>query len=223
MQISFRPRNMYRPYFEAAARFLESRGVHCSIHNGRELSVSQLADLPGSLGVPLPQDLLLYLRELGDGFRIQWELPECGDLVSFGLSFLDDIKDERAWIHQQLIETRDSMVSGILKEAIRRQHWLPIMGIGEGGYEFCVDAATEPASVWYYESEWQSNPEQWHFCLAPSLRELVRMWSRYCFSDPLANGRPVGMTIVARELKGEFDWESFRFDPRFDRGTTDTE
>lgn len=209
---------MYRVYFEAAIRFLETKGIACELYEGRRLSESELAELPQTIGTRIPQDLYAYLRELGDGFSIQWELPNSSDLVCFGLSFLDDIQQEFAWLQNQLREIADNGRAEIAEEAKRRMNWLPVIGIGEGGYEFCLDTMTESAAVHYYESQWPNNQAVWQSSIGRSLKNLIREWSRYCFSPPIINGVYISMTIVAGNLDRQFDWAPSRFNAQFDRG-----
>src|SRR5215218_2583311 len=140
---------MFRPYFEAAAKFLKSQGVSCGIYEGRKLSDLKLAALPMELGLHIPHDLTAYWRELGDGFSIQWELPKNGGLVCFALSFLEDIQQEHLWLQEQLREVCDTQPDETAGEARRRLNWLPIIGIGEGGNEWCLDTCTEPAAIRY--------------------------------------------------------------------------
>jgi hypothetical protein len=169
----------------------------------------------------IPEELAAYLQELGDGFSIQWEMPDTGDLVSFGLSSLEDTLQEHPWHLQQLreiCETQKGEGNEIAQEARRRMDWIPIIGIGEGGYYFCLD--THKQFIRYHESYWQHNPAVWQSSLAPSLLDLVRNWSRFCFSEPILDGSNVSMTIFAGRLKGQFDWAPSCFDARFDRQTT---
>ncbi|QIF03197.1 SMI1/KNR4 family protein [Roseimicrobium sp. ORNL1] len=213
---------MYLPYFDAASRFLEKSGIPSEIHNGRQLAEHELKDLSSCLGLEIPGDLAVYLQELGDGFSMQWELAGSGDLVSFGLSPLVDIQDEGLWIQQQMRETLTTHAEDaeIVREAKRRMHWIPIMGIGEGGQEFCLD--TSDGSVRFHQSYWKDHRNDWLFGLAPSLRDLVTNWSRYCFSDPITNdGAHINMTILAERIQGEFDWASKHFHPAYlrDAGT----
>jgi hypothetical protein len=212
---------MYRRYFEAAAQFLESLGIPHGLYEGRKLAESELEALAGSLGVNIPVQLSDYLRELGDGFDFQWEHPAGGELFDFGLSTIEDIRGERSWLREQLREVSQRETNDLVEEAHRRSYWLPIIGIGEGGYEFCLDTRIEPAPVCYYESHWQTNRAVWQSSLAGSLLELVREWSRFCFSQPMIDGAFVDLTIIAGKLNGKFSWAPSYFDPHFDRGTAE--
>jgi len=214
---------MYRPYFESSARFLRQKGISAELYDGRPVSESELTMLSDTLGVAVPDELLGFLRELGDGFKFQWDLPSNGDLMSFGLSFLDDIIREREWIPQDLREVAANGPANVAEEAMRRLGWLPVMGVGDGGYEFCLDTSLHPAPVSYYVTYWKDCPETWKVITADSLPDLVRNWSRYCFSDPPVGGGHVSLTQIAEELDQNFDWAPSHFDPQFDRGTSDVD
>ena len=212
---------MYRPYFESAAKFLGNQGIECGIFEGRKISELDLHELSQNFGAKIPTDLSDYLQELGDGFSLQWKLPGGDNQFFFGLSFLEDIKQELTWMQEQLRKAISEQRADITEEASRRLSWLPIIGIGEGGHVFCIDASFEPAPIRYHECYWESNHAIWQSAIASSLHNLVQNWSLFCFSEPVINGSHISMAVLAGKLNRMFDWERSHFKSQFDRGTTE--
>jgi len=217
---------MYRPHFEAAARFVRSLGLECSLVERDPLSPAAIDALGARLGGSVPDELAAYLAELGDGSSIQWELGDWradGRSFTAGLSFIDDIANAHVSMQEDLTQVATSVNTpdALREEARRRLAWVPMMGVGGGGYIFCLDPTASSHRIRYYDIRWTGYPPQvWHASIGDSLLDLVRHWSRFCFSDPIStDGAHISFFILADRLPGPFDWDPKNFATRFDRGT----
>ena len=173
----------------------------------------------------MPSELAEYLNELGDGFAIEWETAE-GNRFNCGLSFIEDIASAYSGMQKDLqrlaSDESGSTPDAVRQEARRRLAWVPIMGVGEGGYMFCLDTAATANRVTYFDIRWVSHTaDHWRSSFGDSLLDLICQWGRFCFSDPVtATGEYVSLPILADRLAGPFDWHPSNFLARFDRGTT---
>lgn len=208
----------FSPIFKSVKEFLESNNIACELCYGRKISDVEFDGLSRTIKTEIPIDLSRYLKELGDGFSIQWEHPNGGELVCFGLSPLEDILPEYIWVQEHIREISAKCSHEIRAEGQLGIGWLPIIGIGEGGAEFCMDTRKDPSPICYYNSSW--NCENGHFnkMIAKSLYDLIERWGRYCFSPPLFNNSNVNLSIIASKFDGDFNWSSSWFNAEFDLG-----
>jgi hypothetical protein len=212
---------MFAEYFEAAARHLRSIGRTPLIRVGDALTNEHLAQVERVIAQPIPVDLRSYLCEMGDKYSFSPDENQNG----FGLGFLEDYRFQIPGFPESLQEEavlercRRNAPELVQRELARRKKWFPFYNFGCGRYLFCLDLSETPAPVRYYECVYWPNdsPEEWDFRLADSLLEFVRQWSRYCFSD--SNGTT--LINVAMHATGRFDWAPSRFNPLYDRATTE--
>lgn len=217
--------------FDKVAEFLATRGAHVERSDGRRLSGSELAELENALGLRLPAEYRKYLTDLGDRFRFQynwtWAPDKDSELFHWGLSSIEDVQAER----EATKEILDSVVSGHgddygvkingpedIERARKRLQWLPIYGIGDGGYVFSLDTSETPAPIRYQDVHYESTaPIESAMIVATSLTDWIHQWSRYCFSDPAPTGKPYSFTTFASSRPGLFDWAPQNFLPTLNR------
>lgn len=219
----------FKKYFYAAHDHLKAIGLAPEIRSGQRLLVQDVKDLESELGRPLPQELTEYFLELGDGFAFlcghpkrmlvaYWGIPPLAEMLSCWSCIHDEAvsvsKGENDYVHDGTEECR--------REASKRLHWLPIENLS--GTYICIDMACHPSPIRYHNKYWAVGTgasEGNSMILAPSLRDYIRMWSRFCFSEPVIDGHPLGLGSYVDGKEGVFDWDPSRFSPRYDRGTTE--
>jgi hypothetical protein len=212
---------MFAEYFKAAERHLRAIERTPSIDHGRPVSEAQLDEIEGIIGRAIPSELRLFFREMGDGYSFKPDEEQEGFMVGL----LSDYRYKLADFAEVLREeappgaNRTHPAEVVAHELARREQWFPFYNFGGGGYMFCLDLNTSPAPVRYYERcYWPTDSiDHWELRMADSLLDFVRQWSRFCFSDAK------GATLInlALSARGRFDWDSSRFEPIYDRGTTD--
>lgn len=212
---------MFAEYFVAAARHLESVGFKPDIRIGNPVSSEQLDETERMIGRAIPTELRAYFLEMSDdycfspdGKQFGFEIGCYGDYEFKVAGFSERLREEAP-----LEANRNHTAEEVGQELVRREKWFPFYNFGGGGYMFCLDLNESPPPVRYYERcYWPRNStDHWNLKMADSFHDFIRQWSRYCFAD--ANG--VSLINVAMKARGVFDWSPSRFNPIFDRGTTD--
>lgn len=212
---------MFAELFNAAERHLKSIGITPEIQMGRPVSAQHLDEVERAIGQPIPVELRDYLREMGDGHRFS---PD-EDQEGFMIGWLGDYRYKVAgFVHALREEAAPERCHRNSHEVVehqlaRRERWFPFYNFGGGGYMFCLDLNESEHPIRYYERVYWPNdsPEEWEFKLADSLLDFVRRWSRFCFSP--ADGTT--LINLAMNAKGRFDWSPSRFNPTYDRGSTE--
>ncbi|MES2709201.1 MAG: SMI1/KNR4 family protein [Verrucomicrobiota bacterium] len=217
----------YRGYFDKACGHLVKIGIEPAIREGRPVSEEELTLMEQRIQFPLPDELKAYLAELGDGFSLSYSAePITGkpeDVFWWCISFLSDIEgDFQAIRHDMLFNANGGghscKTEACIEESRRRLNWIPIFGIGGGGYTFCIDAGAGGA-IRYHDIRMGD-----HYFpsvhLADGLDDWMRNWSRYCFSQPHEKHEGGGghcfLESYCWEMDGRFDWSPSRFRPEFD-------
>lgn len=101
-----------------------------------------------------------------------------------------------------------------LNECRRRRRWLPISGIGGGGYTLNIDCNTDNGCIRYNDIRRSGDTNSTY--LADTLESWMANWSRYTFSDPIySNGLQGYISSLCYSISGEFPWSDFSFLPQF--------
>ena len=212
---------MFTEFIAAAEKHARSIGKTPEIRVGRPVSDEDLDEVERTIGRQIPGELRTYFRELGDGYSFSPAEDQNGFMIGWlgdyrykVRGFVDALRFEAG--PEQSYRNSPEIVA---RELARRERWFPFSNFGEGGYMFCLDLNEAPAPIAYYERVWWPNDpiETWEFRAADSLLEMVRQWSRHCFSNV------DGYTLIAYASGacGRFDWAPSHFDPVYDRGTTE--
>lgn len=212
---------MFAEFFHAAEKHLRSVGKVPDLSVGVSVSEEQLNEVACLIDRPIPNELRTFLREMGDmygfspseeqsGFRIGYLDDYQYSVAGFAESLREEAPPERCRVHAPEV---------VAAELKRREQWFPFYNFGGGGHMLCLDLNEVPSPVRNYECVyWPNDPiETWSFQLADSLIDFVRQWSRFCFAE----AKGVTLINLAMGASGRFDWSPSRFDPIYDRGTTD--
>jgi SMI1 / KNR4 family (SUKH-1) len=220
----------YNSIFDDVSQFLAERGVSVVRSDGELLSPSEISEFEAELGLRLPQDLKRYLSEVGDGFSIQYEWPsEYGiELFDWSIAPMEEVlaeRDEAKEILEAIIsgEGSDFGFEDVSPEQIaaarQRLGWLPLYGLGEGGYVFALDSSNEPPPIRFFDIHYGAvAPVSSSLILAPSFTDWIRNWSRFCFSKPAPSGKPYEFSTFAESRSGLFNWAPENFLAALDRG-----
>jgi SMI1 / KNR4 family (SUKH-1) len=219
----------FNTLFDDVSQFLAERGITVDRCDGDILSSSAISEFEAELGLRLPTELRQYLTEVGDGFSLQyeWQTEHGTDLFDWSISPIEDILAEREEAKDILEAITDGNgsdygfedVSPEQIEAARlRLAWLPVHGVGDGGYVFAMDSSSEPAPIRFFDIHYGAvTPVASSLILAPSLTQWVRSWSRFCFSKPAPGGKPYEFATFAASRSGLFDWAPENFLSALDR------
>jgi SMI1 / KNR4 family (SUKH-1) len=211
---------MFREYFNAAEEYLNSIGKSPVIRAGQPVSETQLNEVERIIGRPIPTELRIYFREMGDGYSFSPAQDQEGLMIGWlgdyrykVAGFVDAIREEVA-----LAGICRNAPEVVARELLRRERWFPFYNFGGGGYMFCIDLNESPSPICYYERVYWPNdsPDTWGFRAADSFLDMVRQWSRFCFADMMNDN----LINFASGASGRFDWAPSRFDVTYDRGTT---
>ena len=215
----------YQEYTEIASLHLRKIGVEPDISSGSPLTEKDLESAEDEMGVSLPAELREYLMEMGDGFQFGYSAEDItgngDDFFFWGIDSLRDIVSD----YQSMREEMERNAGGegdycdseeCKEESRRRMNWVPVSGIGGGGYTLCVDANEGRGDIRFHDIRMGDD----HFPsirLASSIHDWMAKWCRFCFSQPLWDGTDKHAELVSYcwEKDGTFDWDPSKFRTNF--------
>lgn len=222
------PKNMsFRSHIEIACKHLEKLGIAPQIREGTPVTEEQLVEAERVMQITLPAELRRYLKEMGDGFQLWysaepvtrnrknefcWMIDWLGDIVRVRHGMREDLT-------RNIAGESDSCVTDECKaESLKRMNWIPIFGIGGGGYTFCIDGNEGHGEIRYHDVR-MSDGHYPSVFLATSIDDWMAKWSRFCFSEPLWDGTDEHgfLESYCWEMEGTFDWAASKFRKEFDR------
>ena len=176
--------------------------------------------------ITLPSELCRYWKEMGDGFQLWYSAePITGntdDQFWWTIDCLGDIIGDYQGIRDQMARNINGEGDFCLTEQCQaesriRINWIPIFGIGGGGYTFCIDANEGHGEIRFHDIR-MSDGDLSSICLAASIDDWMTKWSRFCFSQPLWDGtdRHGFLESYCWGREGNFDWNSSKFRANFD-------
>jgi SMI1 / KNR4 family (SUKH-1) len=212
-------------HINEACEHLRSIGIAPEIHDGEAVDDARICEIEKQLQFSLPRELRLYLLEMGDGFQLSYSAEPCtgkeDDQFWWGLDRIEAIMHYWGSMQTDLkLAGNDGGCESdeFRAELERRLRWLPVFGIGGGGYLFCIDYGEGNGTIRYHDI--RLRPKHYpSIRLADSLDDWMNRWSRYGFSAPLYDGteKHAFLESYCGELEGVFDWSPKKFRPIFDR------
>lgn len=216
----------FQKHIEIATNHLRGIGIEPEIRRGRPVTNQDLDEAEEEMGIPLPDELRQYLIEMGDGFQwgysvksiigndgpefFWWYIDCVEDIVSDYLSMREEMERNASG------ESDSCNTDACREESRRRMSWVPVSGVGGGGYTLCVDANEGGGEIRYHDIRMGDG----HFPsirLALSIDDWMAKWSRFCFSEPLWDGTDKHGDLVSYcwEKEGTFDWDASKFRAEF--------
>lgn len=217
----------YRRYIDQACSHLQKLGINPEIRDGELVTDTQLSDIEAESNISLPSELRTYLLEMGDGFQLWYSAePVTSDgenQFSWSIDFIEDIIDDYECIRDDMGSYADGdgefcNTDECKNEARRRMNWVPVFGIGGGGYTFCIDTGEGNGEIRFHDIR-MSDGYFPSIHLAKSIDDWMHRWSSFCFSQPLSDGtdQHTFLESYCWELDGTFDWSPQKFRTEFHR------
>lgn len=136
---------------------------------------------------------------------------------------LDDFESSFAQWEDYQYDLREEEIAQYLKhdgeeylqECRRRKRWLPIFGIGDGGYTLNYDLNSSTGAIRYHDIRRPGQIDSAY--IADGLDDWMKNWSLYSFSDPIySRSQTQGLfNSICYCVNGRFLWEDQNFYPEF--------
>ncbi|MFT7618438.1 MAG: hypothetical protein ACI97A_002081 [Planctomycetota bacterium] len=211
----------YKKIFEDVARFVRTKGIEVDIDFGPKLTKKDIVKARKRSYVPLPEGLIEFLEEIGDGVEFFWtsdDEAEDGTFTNIQIDSLEDIVDQNLeqmdfapeWVANYEF---DGCADPVLakKTAARMRNWIHFHAEGNGD-SFALETHVAPSPVVYNQMAWMdAGTGDNGLILGQSLFEFFRDWSRVCFQFPASLHWP----DVCDKETGKVDWNSSFFNDEF--------
>lgn len=136
---------------------------------------------------------------------------------SWGLDPFDDTTND--WEYRQPDLSEDAIASYLdtdgeeyLNECRRRRQWLPILGVGGGGYTVNYDYGIDFGAIRYHDIRMPGHAASAY--VASSLDDWMHKWSQFSFSSPIyQNGgtQAAFFESYCDIIEGKFPWDGDHF------------
>ena len=218
----------YHELFARAAERARRRGAVVEFERGPALSDAAVEEARRVLTLPLPESLVEFYREMGDGMVFRWAFGGF-----YGEPALDDQGNEQPFAMVEFApllevaqghEDHKRLLAAFQNDhdypftddpakaratALRMRWWLGFRHEGNGD-RFCLDTAVSPEPVVFDKHDWAdggTGDNGW--LMGDTFRGFMEGWSRVCFQFP---GSLWWQSVLT---PAGVDWESDEFDPRF--------
>lgn len=211
----------YRDLFLRVADHVRGRGVDVELMPGPPLSNATVDKARRVLTIPLPESLVEFYREMGDGMLFHWDAGgvEGDDREPFAVvevAPLLDVVRAHEGQKEYATEWRDDYDYRFTDDprkaratALRVRRWLGFHHEGNGD-RFCLDTAASPGPVVFDRHDWYDGGTGDNGApMGDTLRGFMEGWSRVCFQCPSSLYWPSVLGPAG------VDWQCDEFDPRF--------
>ena len=206
----------FRHLFLRAERHLARLGLSATLNAGPTVSDATV-EARRALSLPLPESLITFYRDVGDGVEFRWQAPD-DDRVFANvevpplLDLVRSFEKRKAWdvVFDDAFQWPYARDPARAKEtALRIRGWLAFHCEGNGD-AFCIDTAVDDDRVVFNSHEWMgTNREDNRWADCGTFRQFLEGWAGVCFQFPRSLYWP-------EVLSGDrINWNSNLFDPRF--------
>jgi hypothetical protein len=203
--------------YKRVEKHVRGTGGDPSFFPGSPISNADLKRLRTKSALPIPDSVIDFYREVGDGVFFYWKRESDGaygcmsfpKLREFIVPSLDVLKWRLEWNdsydYRYTKDPKRAKATGL-----RMRGWLAFDEEGNGD-RFCIETGDGGGSVVFDKHDWMDGgPGHNGTSFGRTLLEFVAAWSRVCFMSPKCCWWP---SVITKD--GEVDWGSNEFREEF--------